>query len=156
MNDTSEVKLHFLDYWRVIRVRWSILVIAFLLVVVTAGVTCFFLPRQYFSKVILEVKPDNNQFQIWSTETPYSRGGSDPKLQPTQFQIIQSKEILYPVATVILGGLVSSTLLDFFVRPALFWTFGRRAARRAMQHHAHEPDIDELEPHGARTAAQHV
>lgn len=41
------------------------------------------------------------------------------------------KEILYPVATVILGGLVSSTLLDFFVHPALFWTFGRAAAASA-------------------------
>lgn len=40
------------------------------------------------------------------------------------------KEILYPVATVILGGLVSSTLLDFFVHPALFWCFGRQAAGR--------------------------
>ncbi len=40
------------------------------------------------------------------------------------------KEILYPVATVIVGGLISSTLLDFFVHPALFWTFGRRQAER--------------------------
>ena len=40
------------------------------------------------------------------------------------------KEILYPVATVIVGGLISSTLLDFFVHPALFWTFGRGEARR--------------------------
>ncbi|RIK75478.1 MAG: CusA/CzcA family heavy metal efflux RND transporter [Planctomycetota bacterium] len=40
------------------------------------------------------------------------------------------KEILYPVATVIVGGLVSSTLLDFFVHPALFWLFGRRDAER--------------------------
>ena len=30
----------------------------------------------------------------------------------------------------ILGGLISSTLLDFFVHPALFWLFGRRAAER--------------------------
>jgi CzcA family heavy metal efflux pump len=35
------------------------------------------------------------------------------------------REILHPVATVIVGGLVSSTLLDFFVHPALFWLFGR-------------------------------
>jgi HME family heavy-metal exporter len=43
------------------------------------------------------------------------------------------KEILYPVATVILGGVVSSTLLDFFVHPALFWLFGRRSAQRAIE-----------------------
>ena len=42
------------------------------------------------------------------------------------------KEILYPVATVILGGLISSTLLDFFVHPALFWLFGRRDAEREV------------------------
>ena len=42
------------------------------------------------------------------------------------------KEILYPVATVILGGLISSTLLDFFVHPALFWLFGLEEARRVV------------------------
>ncbi len=35
------------------------------------------------------------------------------------------KEILYPIATVIIGGLITSTLLEFLVRPALFWTCGR-------------------------------
>ncbi len=55
------------------------------------------------------------------------------------------KEILYPVATVILGGLISCTLLDFFVRPALFWTFGRRAAERVLSHHRQEPDLRETE-----------
>ena len=43
------------------------------------------------------------------------------------------KEILYPVATVIIGGLMSSTLLDFFVHPALFWTFGLGPARRVVE-----------------------
>ncbi len=42
------------------------------------------------------------------------------------------KEILYPVATVILGGLISATLLDFFVHPALFWLFGIKAAQRVI------------------------
>ncbi len=44
------------------------------------------------------------------------------------------KEILYPVATVIIGGLVSSTLLEFLVRPALFWKFGVRAGKRVVGH----------------------
>ena len=49
------------------------------------------------------------------------------------------KEILYPVATVILGGLISSTLLDFFVHPALFWLFGIREAERVV----HASALDE-------------
>jgi HME family heavy-metal exporter len=43
------------------------------------------------------------------------------------------KEILYPVATVIVGGLISSTLLDFFVHPALFWTLGLESAQRVVE-----------------------
>jgi len=43
------------------------------------------------------------------------------------------KEILYPVATVIVGGLISSTLLDFFVHPALFWTMGLGSARHVVE-----------------------
>ncbi len=42
------------------------------------------------------------------------------------------KEILYPVAVVIVGGLVSSTFLDLMVTPAVFYLFGRKAAQRAM------------------------
>lgn len=41
-------------------------------------------------------------------------------------------EVLHPVAVVIFSGLVSSTLLDTFLTPALFWLFGRRAAERLM------------------------
>ena len=37
------------------------------------------------------------------------------------------KEILYPVATVILGGLISSTLLDMIVTPIVFKQFGKKA-----------------------------
>jgi CzcA family heavy metal efflux pump len=40
------------------------------------------------------------------------------------------RELLYPVATVIIGGLVTNTLLDFLVMPGLFWRFGRGEAER--------------------------
>jgi CzcA family heavy metal efflux pump len=42
------------------------------------------------------------------------------------------KEILHPVAVVIVGGLVSSTLLDLLVTPAIFYHFGRKSAERAL------------------------
>ncbi|MBQ1455449.1 MAG: efflux RND transporter permease subunit, partial [Thermoguttaceae bacterium] len=43
------------------------------------------------------------------------------------------REILYPIATVIVGGLITSTLMEFFTRPALFWVFGRNSAARLVE-----------------------
>lgn len=51
------------------------------------------------------------------------------------------KEILYPVATVIVGGLISSTLLDFFVHPAMFWTLGLKSAQRVVEADAQQVDL---------------
>lgn len=42
------------------------------------------------------------------------------------------KEILYPVATVILGGLISSTLLDIIVTPVVFKIFGGKALKKYL------------------------
>ncbi|MBA4285967.1 MAG: CusA/CzcA family heavy metal efflux RND transporter [Xanthomonadaceae bacterium] len=46
------------------------------------------------------------------------------------------KEILHPVALVIFGGLLSSTLLDSFVTPLLFLLLGREAAGQRCQRDA--------------------
>ncbi len=42
------------------------------------------------------------------------------------------KEILYPVAVVILGGLASATLLDLIVTPVVFFKFGRPALAKLL------------------------
>ena len=42
------------------------------------------------------------------------------------------KEILHPVAVVIVGGLITSTLLGLGVTPTVFYTFGRKAAEKAI------------------------
>ncbi|MDA8456090.1 efflux RND transporter permease subunit [Acidovorax sp. GBBC 3334] len=41
-------------------------------------------------------------------------------------------EILHPVAVVIFSGLISSTLLDTYLTPAMFWLFGRKPAERLV------------------------
>lgn len=46
------------------------------------------------------------------------------------------KEILHPIAVVIVGGLATSTLLGLGVTPAVFWSFGAKAARRALARRA--------------------
>jgi multidrug efflux pump subunit AcrB len=57
------------------------------------------------------------------------------------------KEILHPLAIVVVGGLLSSTLLDQIVTPALFYRFGRKVyehrfdARTAGEG---DEEIDEL------------
>lgn len=43
------------------------------------------------------------------------------------------KEILHPVAVVIVGGLLTSTLLDLLVTPAVFYLFGRKAVEKTIQ-----------------------
>jgi len=43
------------------------------------------------------------------------------------------KEILHPVAVAIVGGLVSSTLLDLVVTPAVFFLIGRKAAEKSLR-----------------------
>jgi CzcA family heavy metal efflux pump len=40
------------------------------------------------------------------------------------------KEMLYPVATVIVGGLVTSTLAEVFLRPGLYWIMAKSSRER--------------------------
>ena len=48
------------------------------------------------------------------------------------------REILHPVALVVLGGLLTCTALDFFVTPTVFLRFGRKAAERLVELHRSE------------------
>jgi HME family heavy-metal exporter len=42
------------------------------------------------------------------------------------------KEILHPVAVVIFGGLVSSTILDTLLTPLMFWLVGKKPLEKIL------------------------
>src|SRR5438270_12659710 len=88
MAHNDEVKLHFLDYWRVIRVRWVLILLAFLLVVITAAVVTYFQPREYKAEVYVEVRSTAQNPRIFGGSEP-NVPIHDPQLAPTVFQIIQ-------------------------------------------------------------------
>lgn len=50
-------------------------------------------------------------------------------------------EILYPVATVILGGLVTSTFCEFFIHPGLFWKFSGKDAERLVRSKSSDEEL---------------
>src|SRR3984893_7893513 len=96
MAQKDEVRLHFLDYWRVIRIRWGLVLLAFVLVLITAAVVTYFQPREYQSSVFMEVKSTAENPRIFGGGDP-NQPIHDPQLAPTVFQIIQRTGILYPV-----------------------------------------------------------
>lgn len=46
---------------------------------------------------------------------------------------LPGKEILFPVATVILGGLITATMAEFLIRPGLFWLMADKSAEGGSQ-----------------------
>jgi CzcA family heavy metal efflux pump len=55
------------------------------------------------------------------------------------------REILYPVATVIFGGLITSTLCEFLLHPGLFWRFSGRDGERLAKTSDGSDGLDDLE-----------
>jgi succinoglycan biosynthesis transport protein ExoP len=91
-SDSPEIKLHFLDYWRVIRLRRSLILMVFFLCVVTSTLLTIWLPKQFSSMVQIEVQKDDPEVAI--TEAHSSVYTADPYYLTTQFKIIESYRIL--------------------------------------------------------------
>jgi polysaccharide biosynthesis transport protein len=90
---TPETKLHFLDYWRIIRIRKTVILAVFLLVSLTTTVVTFLLPESYKSTAKISIEQDMPDVD------PKDRGYiirpmADPFFIQTEFQRIQSKPVL--------------------------------------------------------------
>jgi polysaccharide biosynthesis transport protein len=91
-----ETKLHFLDYWRIIRIRKTVILAVFLLVSLTTTVVTYLLPPAYSSKVTISIEPDMLDLDPQGRYTGM-RPTADPFFIQTEFQRIQSKPVLYQV-----------------------------------------------------------
>ncbi len=93
--EAAQSELHFLDYWRIIRIRKTVILAVFLLVVLTTTVVTFLLPESYSSTVEIEVKKDFSDLDKLGGGATVQ--GFDPYFLQTEFQKIQSKVVLYQV-----------------------------------------------------------
>jgi len=89
---TQETKLHFLDYWRIIRLRKTVILAVFLLVVITATLVTFILPESFSSTTRIKIERD--QSDIAGIVERGGLGGYDPYFIQTEFELIQSELIL--------------------------------------------------------------
>jgi len=89
----QETKLHFLDYWRIIRIRKTVILAVFLLVGITATLVTFILPESYSS--MARIKVERDQSDVSFTTDPRMSGLSyDPYFIQNEFETIKSERVL--------------------------------------------------------------
>ena len=96
--DQSYDKLHILDYWRIIRVRFVTILLVFLLTAVTTTVVTFLLPETYMSLSRISIEKDTSDIApllgMQSGPTVF-----DPYFIQTEFEKIQSQKVLDKVVS---------------------------------------------------------
>ncbi len=95
----QESRLHFLDYWRIIRIRKTVIIAVFMLVVITATLVTFILPEQFASTATIKIERDKSDIDEMAGNSRIS--SFDPYFIQTEFEVIQSETILSNVVDVL-------------------------------------------------------
>ena len=96
--DQSYDKLHILDYWRIIRVRFVTILLVFLLTAVTTTVVTFTMPKTYMSLSRISIEKDTSDIApLLGMQSGPS--AFDPYFIQTEFEKIQSQKVLDKVVT---------------------------------------------------------
>lgn len=87
--------MHFLDYWRIIRIRKAIIVTVFLITAIIATAVTFILPESYASTARIIVKPDGADISDVGNEIHQTSSDTyNPYFIQTTFELLQSQVIL--------------------------------------------------------------
>ena len=89
---TQETKLHFLDYWRIIRIRKAIITTVFLTTAIFATAITFILPQYYAGTTRIKIDADTGDIPELTGTTSYVP--YDPYFIQTEFEIIQDQIVL--------------------------------------------------------------
>jgi len=85
---TPESKLHFLDYWRIIRIRKAIILSVFFITTIVATVVTFLMRPAYSSTAQIEIQPDI------TSQSPVDYFPYDPYFMETERNTIQGDVVL--------------------------------------------------------------
>src|SRR3982750_4240208 len=89
--NTPEVRLHFLDYWRIIRIRKTVIIAVFLLVFITATIVTYLLPQSFSSAAQIRVDRDVSAISMEQQGMP---NVYDAYFLQTEIKVIQSEVVL--------------------------------------------------------------
>jgi succinoglycan biosynthesis transport protein ExoP len=89
---TQETKLHFLDYWRIIRIRKAIIITVFLTTAIFATAITFILPQYYAGTTRIKIDEDTGDIPGLTDTISYRP--YDPYFIQTEFEIIQDQIVL--------------------------------------------------------------
>jgi polysaccharide biosynthesis transport protein len=90
----ADAQLHFLDYWRVIRIRKAIIITVFLITAIIATAVTFILPESYSSTTRIEVEQNVKDIHDMDGSPTAGTTSFDPYFIQTTFEIMQSEVVL--------------------------------------------------------------
>lgn len=94
----SEISLHAVDYWQVIKNRYGIILLTLLLVFMTAAVITYVMPKNYESKATIEIKPrGTNMSPFGGREVDDGTKRMTAQFFGTEFEKIKSSNSLNQV-----------------------------------------------------------
>ena len=95
----SEASLHAVDYWQVLKNRYGVILLTFLLIFMTAAVITYVLPKKYESTALLQVNHSFVELDPLNGAAGHPMTGASPSHAyiQNQFKIIESEKTMLRV-----------------------------------------------------------
>lgn len=98
-NNSSEASLHAFDYWQVLKNRYGVILLTFLLIFMTAAVITYVLPRKYESRAVVQVNPTTPDLDPFGGQMgqPVTGAYMTRQFFMTEFEVIVAEKTLLMV-----------------------------------------------------------